>query len=175
MGPVTQRIGAPLGEQGPRWYNGPREMLMRHGLPSSTTLRVSLLLSLGMPAAGCTVQAQIADLMHDSWQIVREYEQAGYTYYVVREGPRFAKIVQLPSGPVYTLYGVDTLTRTCKWEDIAIDCARLRADPDLGPVITWSEAPVTGPTVPLVTGVAPPSAAPRPTEGPAAPPAPAPY
>jgi hypothetical protein len=107
--------------------------------------------------------------MHDSWQIIREYKQAGYTYFVVQEGPRYAKIVQLPSGPVYTLYGVDTLTRTCKWEDIAIDCARLRADPDLGPTISWIEPPLAGPmALPLPGALAPsqlgraPSPLPRP-------------
>jgi len=145
----------------------------------SRTLGAALCVASCLAVAGCTAQAQIAELMHDSWQVLREYKQAGYTYFVVQEGPRFAKIVQLPSGPVYTLYGLDTLTRTCKWEDIAIDCARLRADPDLGPYITWVEPAAPGAITLLLpgpTGAAPP--APRwppagapPTPGAAPPPA----
>lgn len=137
-------------------------------------------LAAGALVAGCTPHAQIAELMHDSWNVVREYEQSGYTYYVVQEGPRYAKIVQLPSGPVYTLYGIDTLTRTCKWEDIAIPCDRLRADPDLGRFVTWPGAVAPAPEQPIPPPLpaAPPApgsaTTSRPALPPPGPPAPAP-
>jgi len=128
------------------------------------------------PAAtiGCTPQAQMADLMRDSWRIVREYERDGYTYFVVQEGPRFAKIVQLPSGPVYTLYEVDTMTRCCKWGEAIIECAALRADPDLGPLVS-SAAPLPLPMPPVVQALPsppPPLPSEQPQPAPAPPPSP---
>lgn len=105
--------------------------------PRHVPLLTTLALALAALGAGCSAHTHVADLMHESWTVVKEYEQDPYTYYVVREGHRYAKIVQLPSAPVYTLYEVDVLTRNCKWGDVLIDCAGLQHDPDLGPLLTW--------------------------------------
>jgi hypothetical protein len=119
--------------------------------------------------AGCGARTQIANLMHDSWQILKEYERDGYTYFVVREGPRYTKIVQLPTGPVYTVYEVDTLTRNCKWGEVLIRCEGLQADPDLGGFLTWLRPAVPLPALPPPAPAAPPPPAPA-----ASPPPPAP-
>jgi hypothetical protein len=75
--------------------------------------------------------------IRQSGQIIREYDKDDMHYYLTKSGNIHRKWGVASGGSIASMYEVDQNTRICKSMMAVIECASLKNDPDLAPLISW--------------------------------------